>query len=37
MNVGGMIHAGPMTYSVEGQQRVTIAAGNTIFTFGLEE
>ena len=37
VNVGGMVHAGPMTYSVGGQQRVTIAAGNTIFTFGLEE
>ena len=37
MNVGGMIHAGPMTYSTNGEQHVTVAAGNTIFTFGLEE
>ena len=37
MNVGGMIHAGPMTYATDGEQRVTVAAGNTIFTFGLEE
>ncbi len=37
MNVGGRIHAGPMTYATEGRQYVTIAAGNTIFAFGLEE
>ena len=37
MNVGGRIHAGPMTYATDGRQHVTIAAGNTIFTFGLEE
>jgi alcohol dehydrogenase (cytochrome c) len=37
MNVGGRIHAGPMTYATEGRQYVTIAAGNTIFAFSLEE
>ena len=37
MNVGGMVHAGPMSYLADGQQYVTIAAGNTIFTFGLED
>ena len=37
MNVGGMVHAAPITYLADDQQYVTIAAGNTIFTFGLEE
>ena len=37
MNVGGVVHAAPISYLADGEQRVTIAAGNTIFTFGLEE
>ena len=37
MNVGGMVHAAPISYLADGRQYVTIAAGNTIFTFGLEE
>ncbi len=36
MNVGGMVHAGPISYLADGEQRVSIAAGNAIFTFGLE-
>ena len=35
MNVGGRVHAGPMSYSLGGQQYITVAAGNAIFTFGL--
>ena len=35
--VGGTVHAGPMSYAVDGQQYVTVAAGNAIFTFGLGE
>ncbi len=35
--VGAMVHAAPMTYAVDGQQYVTIAAGNVVFTFGLPE
>jgi hypothetical protein len=31
------VHAAPMTYAVDGQQYVTIAAGNVVFTFGLPE
>ncbi|MFN3326341.1 MAG: pyrroloquinoline quinone-dependent dehydrogenase [Bryobacteraceae bacterium] len=34
-NTGGVIAAGPVTYLSRGQQRVTIAAGSALFTFGL--
>ena len=34
--VGAQVRASPMTYAVDGQQYVTIAAGNVIFTFGLD-
>jgi len=33
--VGSRVHSAPMTYAVDGQQYVTIAAGNVVFTFGL--
>ena len=36
MNVGGRVHAAPITYLAAGEQYVTIAAGKDIFTFGLE-
>lgn len=36
MSVGGSVVAAPITYLSRGQQLVTIAAGNAIFTFGLE-
>ena len=35
MNVGQRVHSAPITYAVDGQQYVTIAAGNVVFTFGL--
>lgn len=35
-NTGGVIIAGPMSYSVNGKQQVTIASGSAIFTFGLD-
>jgi alcohol dehydrogenase (cytochrome c) len=34
-NTGGAIAAGPITYSVEGKQYVSVAAGNALFTFAL--
>ena len=34
--LGGMVIAAPVTYLSDGRQRVSIAAGNTIFTFGLD-
>ncbi len=37
INVGGRVHAAPISYLVAGKQYVTIAAGNAIFTFGLKE
>jgi alcohol dehydrogenase (cytochrome c) len=36
MSVGRMVHSAPMTYAVDGQQYVTIAAGNVVYTFGLD-
>ena len=36
INVGSRVHSGPMTYAVDGEQYVSIAAGNVVFTFGLD-
>jgi outer membrane protein assembly factor BamB len=36
-NLGGEIVAAPITYLSSGSQRVTIAAGRAIFTFGLDD
>ena len=36
-NLGGEIIAGPITYRVDGKQYITIAAGNSLFAFGLRE
>ena len=35
-NTGGGIHSVAITYLVKGKQRVTVAAGEAILTFGLE-
>jgi alcohol dehydrogenase (cytochrome c) len=35
--VGGSVASGPMSYSVNGKQYVAVAAGNSLFTFGLRE
>ncbi len=37
MNVGGYINAAPITWEEDGQQRVTVAAGRSILTFGLPD
>jgi alcohol dehydrogenase (cytochrome c) len=34
--MGGRVHANPVSYLAGGKQRVTIAAGHALFTFGLE-
>ena len=34
--VGGRVYTAPMTYAVNGEQLVTITAGNVVFTFGLD-
>ena len=35
--VGAQVRASPITYAVDGQQYVSIAAGNVIFTCGLDD
>jgi alcohol dehydrogenase (cytochrome c) len=35
-NTGQNIHASPMSYSVNGNQYVSIAAGSNVFSFGLQ-
>ena len=35
MALGGSVQSGAMTYSVDGKQYVAVAAGNTLFAFGL--
>ncbi|MBT8148128.1 MAG: PQQ-binding-like beta-propeller repeat protein, partial [Gammaproteobacteria bacterium] len=35
VSLGARVHAAPMTYAVNGQQFVTIAAGNVVYTFAL--
>lgn len=34
-NIGPTVISGPMTYSVDGNQYVSVVAGNVLFTFGL--
>lgn len=35
ISLGRLVQAAPITYSVDNQQFVTIAAGNVVYTFGL--
>lgn len=35
MNVGGYVNAVPVSFAVDGQQRLTVAAGRSLLTFGL--
>jgi alcohol dehydrogenase (cytochrome c) len=35
MNVGGETAAGPMSYAIDGKQYVAVAAGHSLFVFGL--
>jgi alcohol dehydrogenase (cytochrome c) len=34
--LGGAVYSSPISYMVDGKQRVAIAAGNALFTFGME-
>jgi glucose dehydrogenase len=36
-SLGGQINSAPMTYSIDGRQYVTIAAGSSLFAFALPE
>jgi alcohol dehydrogenase (cytochrome c) len=35
VDTGGMIKAAPVTYSIDGKQIITIAAGHDLLAFGL--
>ena len=35
--LGGVVASGPMTYSVDGRQYVSVAAGNSLFAFALKK
>ena len=35
-NIGGLVISAPVTYLSDGKQLVSIAAGNALFTFGLD-
>jgi outer membrane protein assembly factor BamB len=35
MPLGGQINSGPMSYSVNGKQYITVAAGTALFAFAL--
>ena len=37
INLGRLVHTSPMSFAVNGQQYVTVAAGNVVYTFGLRE
>ena len=36
VSLGGQVNSGPMTYSVNGKQYVTVAAGSSLFAFALK-
>ena len=37
LDLGGRVHAAPMTYMADGTQYVAIAAGNAPFAFALKD
>ena len=37
ISLGRRVHAAPITYEVDGEQYVTIASGNVVYTFGLDD
>jgi alcohol dehydrogenase (cytochrome c) len=37
MPLGGQINSGPMSYAVNGRQYIAVAAGSSLFAFGLRE
>ena len=37
VNVGGAVQSGPMTYAVDGRQYVSVAAGNSLYSFALKK
>ena len=37
INLGGLIASSPITFTAEGQQRIAVASGNSLFVFGLRD
>ena len=37
VDIGGRVHAAPITFAVDGRQYVTIAAGNALYAFSLKD
>lgn len=37
MAVGAQVRAAPISYAVDGEQYVAIAAGNVVYAFGLDD
>ena len=37
ISLGRRVHAAPITYEVDGQQHITIASGNVVYTFTLDD
>ena len=35
--LGGQVNSGPMSYSVNGRQYITVAAGTSLFAFALRQ
>jgi alcohol dehydrogenase (cytochrome c) len=36
-SLGSSVASGPITYQVNGRQRISVVSGSTVFTFGLKE
>jgi len=34
--LGGVVASGPISYSVDGKQYISVTAGNSLFAFGLK-
>ena len=37
IQLGSRVHSAPMSFAVDGQQYITVAAGNVVYTFGLDD
>jgi alcohol dehydrogenase (cytochrome c) len=35
--LGGQVNSGPMTFSINGRQYITVTAGNSLFAFALRQ
>ena len=37
IQLGSRVHSAPMSFAVDGKQYITVAAGNVVYTFGLDD